>query len=173
MPFKPDRNSGLGYPPVGGTPIGIPDATAVVQVGTIVSMFDEIQGWGEFIYLPGAASLAAGDLVLYDTTPGAASVTRHTNATGSNTGRPVAIAMAAIGATQFGWYQISGLAIVNTVSGQVAGVMMGTATAGQVGNTADAGDQILNARLTTARGTPAANQAYALIQRPFVQGQIT
>jgi hypothetical protein len=39
-----------------------------------------------------------------------------------------------------------------------AGAMFATATAGSVNSAADAGDQILNARLSTAVGTPAAGQ---------------
>jgi hypothetical protein len=79
----------------------------------------------------------------------------------------------AVGAGQYGWYQIGGLAIVSAVAGTVAGVCMATATAGSVGNTADAGDQILGARISSAVGTPAANKSYATINRPYVQGQIT
>lgn len=173
MPFKTGPNAALGVPPITGTPAGVPDTTPVVPVGTIVTMVDEVQGPGEFIYLPGVASLAANDIVLYDLPPAGVTVTRHSNATGSNSGRPVAVAQAALTATQYGWYQISGVAVVNAVAGTVAGVCMATATTGSVGNTADAGDQILNARISSAVGTPAAGKAYLTMNRPFVQGQIT
>lgn len=170
MPFKTSYNSGLG---VIGFNLGDVDTVAKVPVGTIARGYDDVQGEGEFIYLPGAANVALGDAVIYDLAPGAQAVTRHSNATGSNSGRPVAFAVTAIGAGQFGWYQISGVAIVSTVAGTVAGVMMASATAGSVSNTADAGDQILGARISTAVGTPLANKSYATINRPYVQGQIT
>lgn len=171
MAWKTGPNSPLGV--ANGNP-STPDASAVTAVGTIREFLeDAAQGPAELIYLPGVASLAAGDIVIYDLSPGAQSVTRHSNATGSNTGRSVAVAVGAPQAGQFGWFQIGGVALVNTVAGQVAGNVMATATAGSVGNTADAGDQILNARLLTARGTPAAGQAYMQVNRPFVQGQIT
>jgi hypothetical protein len=173
MPFKTGPNSGLGVAPLTGTPAGIPDTVAAVPVGTVVTMVDEIQGAGEFIYLPGVAGLVAGDAVVYDLNPASISVARYVQNTFANSGRPLAIALTALTAAQFGWYQISGVAIANVVAGTAAGVAMGTATTGQLGNTADAGDQILNARISTAVGTPAAGKAYLTLQRPFVQGQIT
>lgn len=173
MPFKTGPNAPLGIPNPYGSPSGTPDTTAQVPIGTIATFVDETQGPCEFIYLPGVANTAKGDIVLYSLAPGAQSTTRHTNATGSNSGRPVAFALQPILASQFGWYQIGGLTLVSAVAGTVAGVMMATATAGSVGNTADAGDQILGAYLLTAVGTPEASKSYAMISRPCVQGQIT
>lgn len=170
MTFKTSYNSALG---VIGLDANSIDTVARVPVGTIIRAYDDTQGEGEFIYLPGAANVAAGDAVLYDLTPGAQATTRHSNATGSNSGRPVAFAVQATPAGSFGWYQIGGVAIVSTIAGTVAGVMMGNATTGSVSNTADAGDQILGARISTAVGTPVANKSYATINRPYVQGQIT
>lgn len=166
--WKSGANAPLGQPNPGQV-----DDTAKVAIGTIGTFFDETQGEGKFIYLPGVANTVAGDIVIMDLTPGAQTTTRLAKDAANNSGRPVAFASAAIVATKFGWYQIEGVAIVNVVAGTAAGVMMNTATTGSVGNTADAGDQVLNARVLTAVGTPAANQSYAHIQRPFVQGQIT
>lgn len=168
MTFKPGANAPLGLSAPGNV-----DAVASVQVGTIAKFYDDVQGEGEFIYLPGVAATVAGDVVEYDLAPGAQLTVRHSNATASNSGRPVAVATAACIAATFGWYQIGGLAIVNTTAAQAAGNVYGTATAGQVGNTLDAGDQVLNCRLVTATGVPAANKAYLMLQRPFVQGNIT
>jgi hypothetical protein len=168
MAWKSGLNSPLGLPVPGNV-----DAAAAVQVGTIATFYDDTQGVGEFIYLPGVASTAAGDLVEYDLIPGAPVTIRHSNATSSNSGRPVAVATAATVAGTWGWYQIGGVAIVSTTAAQAAGNVYGTATAGAVGNTLDAGDQILNARLSTATGVPAALKAYMTINRPFVQGNIT
>lgn len=169
MVWKTSANSPLGL----SAPNGIADPVQVNAVGTIAKFSDEVFGEGEFIYLPGVASCAAGDIVLYDLLPSGPSVTRHSNATGSNSGRPVAVALGPTVAGQWGWFQISGVAIVSAVAGTVAGVCMATATAGSVGNTADAGDQILNARISSAVGTPSAGKAYLTMNRPFVQGQIT
>lgn len=170
MAWKPDKNAALGLPAALPTTI---DPAAVVPVGTMALWFEDTLGPAELIYLPGVAALTAGDLVEYDLAPGAQVTVRHSNATASNSGRSLAVALAPVLAGQFGWFQITGCAIINTTAAQAAGVMMATATAGSVANGADAGDQILNARLSTATGVPAALKAYATINRPFVQGQIT
>lgn len=169
MAWKPGANAPLGLPVPGNV-----DDTALVQVGTRAKFYDDTQGEGEFIYLPGVASTAAGDCVDYDLAPGAQVTVRHTNATATNKGWPVAIASAAIVAAKFGWYQISGVAIVNVAAGfAAASAVFGTATAGVLDDAADAGDQIIGARGSSAIGTPAASKAYVTLDRPHVQGQIT
>lgn len=170
MTFRSGMNAGLGGQAFSLAAI---DTVAKYPVGTVVQGYDPVLGYGEFIYLPGVAAIALGDAVLYDLNPAGPTTTRHSNATGSNSGRPVAFAVTACVAGEFGWFQIGGTAIVSTVAGTVAGNMMGAATAGSVGNTVDAGDQILGARISTAVGTPAANKSYATLNRPSVQGQIT
>lgn len=166
--WKPAANAPLGLPVPGNV-----DASALIAVGSIAKFFDETQGEATFIYMPGVASCAAGDAVDYDLTPGTPAVVRHTNATASNSGKPLAIASAAIIAATWGWFQIDGVAVVNVAAGFVANPVFGTGTAGVLDDGADAGDQILNARGLTAVGTPAANKAYVQIMRPFTQGQIT
>ena len=170
MVWKTGANAQLGVPDFQPTTV---DTTARCPIGTIVKAYDDTQGEGEFIYLPGVAAVAVGDMVEYDLAPGAQAIVRGTNATSSNSGRPVAFAMGAIVAGCYGWFQIAGVAVVSTVGGTVAGNMYATATAGSVGNTLDAGDQVLNARISTAVGTPSANKSYATINRPFKQGNIT
>jgi hypothetical protein len=171
MAWKPASNAPLGLP---AAQPAILDTTAVVPVGTIANFYEDVLGlFGEFIYLPGVAATVAGDVVAYDLTPGAQLTLRDSNATSSNTGRPLAVALNATVAGNFGWYQIGGVAIVNTTAAQAAGNVFATATAGSVGNTLDAGDQILNARLLTATGVPAALKAYIMLNRPFKQGNIT
>lgn len=168
MAWKSGANAPLGLPVPGNV-----DTTALVAVGTIGTFFEDVLGEGRYIYLPGVAATVAGDAVEYDLLPAGQVTVRHSNATASNSGRSIAFATAATVAGTFGWYQIDGVAIANTVAGTVAGAAMGTATAGSIGNTADAGDQILNARISSAVGTPSAGKSYVTITRPFVQGQIT
>lgn len=167
MAWKSGANSPLGMPVPGNV-----DATELVKVGTIGTFFDETQGEGKFIYLPGVASTAAGDAVEYDMIPGTVTTIRHTNATAPGSGRQIAIATAAIIAATYGWYQIQGVAIVNVAAGMAAGLLFSTATAGVLDDGQDNGDQILNARCLTAVGTPAATKSYCQITYPFVQGQI-
>jgi hypothetical protein len=66
-----------------------------------------IYGGGEFIYLKGVASTVVGSLVTYD---GASSGTPTYQTvlcpSTANLAQPVAVAMSANVANQFGWYQI-------------------------------------------------------------------
>jgi hypothetical protein len=170
----------MTYRSAAGMPLGYPlpgtidtNTTPLVPVGTIAKFYDDTMGEGEFIYLPGVASTAAGDAVVYDLNPGAQATTRLVNNAQNNTGRPVAFATAATVAASYGWYQIGGLATVNAVAAVAAGRMFASATTGSIDNTADAGDQILNARVSSAVGTPAANKSYATLNRPCMQSQIT
>jgi hypothetical protein len=71
-------------------------------------------GAGEFIYLKGVASTVVGSIVNYDS-----AFQTALDTTALATPRPVAIAMSANVADQYGWYQISGRATAvksNTVS---------------------------------------------------------
>jgi hypothetical protein len=169
--YKTAANAALGVPTFNLASV---DVVAKVAVGTIVKATDDVNlGDAEFIYLPGVANTVGGDLVTYDLLPGAPFVTRATAAAFANSGQSVAVALVAIPAGSFGWYQISGVAIVNVTAASAAGKLFLTATAGQANSAATAGAQVLGARLSTAIGTPAAGQAYATLNRPSVQSQIT
>src|SRR6267378_6780207 len=64
----------------------------------------------EYIYMPGLAAMVAGDWVMY---PLATFVpTRLVNDAGSATAGLVAVAMGAILAANFGWFQIYGVVAV-------------------------------------------------------------
>lgn len=157
-------------PQLGTRPIGSIDASALLPVGSIRKFYDPVLGEGEFIYLPGVASNAAGQAVTYDL--GAGTVTALPST--ANLACPVAFAMAAILASQFGWYQIGGQAAVLT-TGTVAdgNNLFISATAGTLQSTAVAGKEIMNAKASGANGGAGTNLTYATINRPFAEGQIT
>ena len=169
MPFKTSYNAALGQPSISMAGV---DTIARVAIGTILKGFDDLLGEGEFIYLPGAAGVLAGDHVMYDLLPSGPTVTRSTTGQ-ANTGQQTAVAVSAVGAGSYGWFQISGVAVVNVIAGTVAGRAFLSATAGQLSSTATAGAQLLGARLSSATGTPAVGQSYMTLNRPAVQGQIT
>ncbi len=169
MPYKTSYNAALGQPAIA---LGGIDIVARVAIGRIEKGFDDLLGEGEFIYLPGTAGLLAGDHVVYDMLPGAASVTRSSSAN-ANAGQPSAVAVGAVPAGSFGWFQISGVAPVNVAAGSVAGRAFLSATAGQLTSTQANGVGLLSARLSSAAGSPAPGQAYFTLNRPTVQGQIT
>lgn len=153
-----------------------PDTTARHPLGTIVTGYDPSYGYGEFIYLLGVASTIAGSVVTYGGI--ASSLPTYQTALApstANLAQPLAVAMSASVATQFGWYQITGVAIVAT-NGTLAagpGPVYISATPGQATSAAANGKQIVNAINCSATGTPAANQALVYLNRIFAQGAIT
>lgn len=100
----------------------------------------------EFIYLKGVASTAVGDLVTYD------ELGVTTRSVPSAVG-PCAIAMSACVASEFGWYQVRGLA-AGTAAAAVAdnGKIFLHATAGAVDDASVAGDQVCGAIARSATG---------------------
>jgi hypothetical protein len=159
----------INEPILGVQPIANTDTVQRHPLGTIVTAGDPLYGTGEFIYLKGVASTTVGDVVEYDQYNG--TTTRWAGT--ANRGKPLAVAMSANVASQYGWYQIGGAAVVN-ISGTVAAgdpaFFQATAT---VSTTAVAGKQMLNASAITANGVPSAGKAVYQIDRPFAQGQIT
>ena len=132
-------------------------------VGTEVTASDTTLGGATFIYLMGVASTAIGTWVVYDDYGQTALLT-------PNYIGPVAIAMAATGANQYGWYQRTGQNAVGKVAAGFvdnANVYI-TATPGTVDDAVVAGDRVKNARGASAIGTPSAGLAYFEISRPFV-----
>ena len=144
---------------------------------TIVRATDDAtsgQGTAEFIYLLGVASTVTGSLVKYNATTGQTALLSVTN--GKNKGVPVAVAMRANVAGQYGWYQISGLAVIKKTSVAVTPQVpiFISATDGRLKVLASAGQQILGAQtanLTTVVTTT--STVVVAINRPISQGQIT
>src|SRR5262245_3579559 len=98
----------MGYPPIAST-----DTVQRVPEGTIVRANESnpALGGGEFIYLKGAANTVVGSLVTYNPNGHTTTLTPAGSAAGI-VGAPVAVAMSANIANQWGWYQISGVASV-------------------------------------------------------------
>ena len=106
----------MAYSILGPTivPQAIADTSTTLKLplGSIVRAVDPTYGVGEFIYLQGIGSTVVGSIVNYD----AAWVTAlHTSALDKP--RPLAVAMSANVANQYGWYQISGQAVVSKSAG--------------------------------------------------------
>lgn len=162
-------------PRIGLQPIAVTDTVQNLRLGTIVRATDPVYGDGEFIYLKGVASTVVGSVVTYDGassgTPTYQTVLAPSTA---NLAQPLAVAMSANVANQYGWYQIAGSMVMATNGTLVAGPgPVYLAGSGQVTSTAAAGKQVVNARNDTATGTPAANQAVVQAMYPFAQGAIT
>ena len=158
----------IGYPAISDI-----STTQKLPLGTVARIQDNtetVPHSGEAIYLKSSGTWAVGSLVTYDTALGTAPLSPATGGFG-----PVAVALAAVPSGSFGWAQIQGRAAVKAPNAMVVGaeVFMLAATPGSVDDAAVAGEQILNAKVSTTTGTPSTGLAYIEINRPFHQGQIT
>jgi hypothetical protein len=163
----PIANTDAGYTPANGSS-AIPSAP--MYPGMVVQAEDPTFGMGEFILLAGVASTAVGSLVTYNTV----SFTTTLCPVTANLGQPVAVAMSAnTSSSTWGWYQISGVAVVakSTGLGLANNVAVAVNSTGKVGTNAS-GKQILGAR--TANSTVSATTTVRLvINRPHLQGRVT
>jgi len=140
--------------------------TARAPLGTIIQARDVAStayGSGEFIYLKGVASTAVGSWVTYNADDNSTALLAA-NAIG-----PVAIAMSASVASEFGWYQISGKAVGKALASYADnGLVYATATAGSIDDAVVAGDRVKLALGASAVDTPSTGLAEFEIQRPFM-----
>jgi hypothetical protein len=130
--------------------------------------FDE--NGGEFIYLRGVASTVIGDWVVFnEVSPTATTWATQRAVHTTHSHGPIAIAMAAVLATQFGWYQIYGNAKGNTVNDTQAAntAVWLTGTAGQVDDDAVATDIVYGA---VSQEVGAATLVNFFISYPFALG---
>jgi hypothetical protein len=149
-----------------------PFANQEHPLGTIIRAYDPTFGEGEFIYLLGVVNTVVGLLVRYDATTFQTTILPST----ANLDVPVAVAMSANVAGNWGWYQIAGIATVLKTAVQVTPQQKVyiSGTAGRVFVTSTSGKEIMGARtanLTTVTSTT--STVALLINRPFAQGQIT
>lgn len=156
-------------PELGLQPISDTSTTQLHPLGKIIRGTDPTYGDGEFIYLKGVASTAVGSLVTYDPYLATTTLAPATGGIG-----PVAVSMSANVASQWGWYQIGGVAAVKAPNAMTPGsnVYMLAATPGSVDDAQVNGEQVVNAVVTTTTGTPSSGLALITINRPFLQGQV-
>lgn len=153
-------------------PIADTSTTAQMPLGSIVHARHETYGMGEFIYLLGVANTVVGLAVSYNAETYQTTLLPST----ANLGTPVAVAMSANVASQYGWYQIEGLAVMKktAVTCTPQGKIYISGTAGRIFITSTSGKQIIGAKaanLTTITSTT--STLVVLISRPVAQGQIT
>lgn len=153
----------------GAQPIADTSTTQKHALGTIVRGTDPTYGEGEFIYLLGVASTAVGSMVTYNATTYQTALS-PTNAT--TDGSPIAVAMSANVASQYGWYQITGLVPVLKTAVAVTpqqGMWL-SGTSGRFYVTASTGKGLVGARTanltTVASGT---STVVCLLNRPAIE----
>lgn len=154
--------------------IGLPafDSTSTTQdsgcsPGDTARFLDPTYGEIEAIYLKGVASTAKGDLVVFD--PKANTTTRSVAASRG----PVAVALSANVASQFGWYAIRGMVPVSTASagtGAANSLLAVTATAGQATVSGGAGVKIDGAICKSTQDAPGAGFTDVQLSYPSANG---
>jgi hypothetical protein len=176
--FVPVENR-LGIQPIGQVNAALPSQYQTGQtpefgqahpLGSIIRAYDTTLGEGEFIYLNGVASTVVGSLVVYNPLAGSTTLAPSTK----NLAEPVAVAMGACTAGNFGWYQITGVSVMKKTAVKVnPGVQIFlSATAGRVMSTVASGKEIQNAiSVNAATVASATSTIQVLINRPFAQGQ--
>lgn len=149
-------------PVLGLQPIATTDTTQNHPLGTIRKAADPTYGAGEFIYLKGVANTAVGSWVTYNLDDGS------TTLLAANAIGPVAVAMSANVASQYGWYQISGKAVGKALASYADnGLVFATATAGSVDDAVVDGDMVHLAKGASAVDTPSTGLAEFEISRPY------
>lgn len=146
---------------VTGAPVaGIPGQTHSVQRNPLGTRATDAVA-NEYVYLAGAASMALGDFVTYNTASFVA-VRSAPDAVGN-----VAIATAAITAALWGWFQIYGSYTDALSDGSVlaAGSVFLHATAGAVSSTSVAGDMVYGAN---AQAVDVGNAVGMFLNYPWV-----
>jgi hypothetical protein len=151
----------LGFPAIAAV-----GDSAAWKLGDIIRAVDPVYGVGEFIYLKGVGSTVRGSAVTYNADD-FTSTLLAANAIG-----PVAVAMAATVANKYGWYQISGKAIVKAGTVVDDANVYATASGGVVDDAVVAGDRVKNAKFASADGTPSAGLAEVEISRPWMDDAV-
>ena len=132
-------------------------------LGTRVKAVDPTYGAGEFVYLKGVASTAIGSWVTYNLDDGS------TDLLAANAIGPVAVAMSANVANQYGWYQVYGKAVGKALASYADnGLVYATATAGSIDDAVVAGDRVKLAKGASAVDTPSTGFAEFEIEYPFM-----
>lgn len=150
-------------PVLGDPPIADTGTVEEVPVGTRRHAVDPTYGPGEFIYLLGVASTAVGSVVVYNP-DNFSTVLADADDVG-----PIAVAMSANVASQYGWYQIYGKGVAKVLTGFAddADCYL-TATDGSIDDTDVAGDYIRGMKGASAIGTPSAGLAEVELWYPSV-----
>jgi hypothetical protein len=168
--LMPIANTDTGATTANGTANAIP--TPPLTPGMIVRANDPTYGQGEFILLMGCASTIVGSMVRYNAVTFATTLLAATAVQDV----PVAVAMAANTlTTSWGWYQISGTAVLAKTAVIVLPnvPVFISATAGKVKALASAGLQVVGCKSQTATTASASGTVLVTVNRPHLQSQVT
>lgn len=162
---------------IGAQPIEVTDTVKNHALGTIVyatgrplGATASVECTGEFMYARGVASTVVGSLVYLNRATGVTTLNTET----AGAAWPLAVAMSANTADRYGWYQISGYALIKKTAVSIAGLgkLYQSETAGSVEGVASATFEIHGARVASTTSTStSATWVLAFINRPHMEGQ--
>lgn len=148
---------------IGAQPFAETSTTLKHPLGTIAEGLDPTYGPGTFIYLKGVSSTAVGSWVTFAYDDGS------TTLLAANAIGPVAVAMSANVANQYGWYQRRGKAVAKVAASFADnGNVYATATAGTADDAVVSGDRVKGAVGASAIDTPSTGLAEMEIDNPFM-----
>jgi hypothetical protein len=152
---------------LGVQPISLSSAVQNHDLGTLLRARDATYGEGEFIYLLGVVATGVGSLVIWDGQSSSTPTYQTTLApTSGIAGQPLAVSMSANIASQYGWYQLGGQAVMQTNGTLAANQAVYLAGSGQA-TTATGGLQILESISVSNSGVPSSGLAIVEIDRCF------
>ncbi len=156
---------------IGGQAVADTSTTKLHPLGTIRKAVDPTYGEGEFIYLLGVASTVVGSVVTFHPSTWQTALCP----VGNNLSKPIAIAMSANVASQYGWYQISGLAVAAKAATIccVAGAGIAVKTIGLISKSGTGAEILGGVTATTASAATGRTTVLISINRPKMQGRVT
>lgn len=148
---------------------------APLRPGTRVRAIDPTLGGGDFIYLPMIASMVVGSLITFRESASGVFTTAMVPNTAA-LAQPVAVAMVAGAAANYGFFQIAGTATIKKsavkINPNVA--LYISSTTGRVQSAAACGKQVLGVRSSNSATVASATSTVTVtINYPHMQGQIT
>jgi hypothetical protein len=156
-----------------GQAIDETSTTQKVELGRRIKCLDvtltNSLGFGEFVYLKGVASTAVGTAVTYTRGTASDAASWVTTRTAANAKGPIAFAMSANVASQYGWYQIFGTCAVKVLASFASGnVPYLPSTAGSLDDAVVVGDEVYTATSVSAIDTPSTGLALISVSYPYV-----
>lgn len=151
------------------------DTSQKVPLLTKVFGWDPTYGEGEFIYLIGVANTVVGNLVTFNALTAQTTLAPNT----AGLAQPVAVAMSACVAAEYGWYQIKGAAVIKKTSivGLPDARIFISSTAGRITTSSAAGTSgkgIWGARTANAATVVTTTSTIVVtIEYPHYQGKTT
>lgn len=160
---------------VSAASVGALVAAGNFRPGTRMRATDPTLGAGDFVFLPTIASVVVGSMVTFRESASGVYTTAMLPNT-ANLAQPIACAMAAGAANNYGWFMLAGVAPVKKTAVKVSPnvALYVSATTGRLMPTAASGKQVLGVRASNSATVASATSTVTVtLNYPHMQGQTT